>query len=228
VSYYYILFDADGTLFDFDNAEMYALSDLLAKYGVEITEERHALYREINRAKWRGFEAGEITREQLQSSRFRELFGSLGRPDVDAETANAEYLDLLADGSHLTDGALEVCRSLYGRCELAIVTNGIARSQIRRVGKSEIRKYISKVFVSEEIGFSKPNPLYFEYVLGKMQITDKPSVLVVGDSLGADILGGAKSGLDTCWFNPRGVANDTGAVPTYEIRSLRELTDIVI
>ena len=50
---------------------------------------------------------------------------------------------------------------------------------------------------------------------------------MIGDNLGSDILGGANYGLDTCWYNPAGTLNGHGVEPTYEIRELGEILDIV-
>ena len=52
---------------------------------------------------------------------------------------------------------------------------------------------------------------------------DKREVLMLGDSLSSDIRGAVNAGLDSCYFNPKGTPNTTDVVPTYEIRSLREV-----
>ena len=52
-------------------------------------------------------------------------------------------------------------------------------------------------------------------------------VLIIGDSLSSDILGGNNAGIDACWMNAENKINDTAAVPTYEIHKLAELYDIL-
>ena len=42
-----------------------------------------------------------------------------------------------------------------------------------------------------------------------------------------DILGGNNAGIRTCWYNPAGNANGTGARVDYEIRSLNEIWRIL-
>jgi 2-haloacid dehalogenase len=54
----------------------------------------------------------------------------------------------------------------------------------------------------------------------------RSEVLIVGDSLTSDILGGHNYGIDTCWFNPDG-KTDGQAMSTYEIHRLAELLRIV-
>ena len=59
------------------------------------------------------------------------------------------------------------------------------------------------------------------------EIMDKSEVIMIGDSLGADIKGGQNAGIDTCWVNLRNSVNDTGIVPKYEVRKLEELFEIL-
>ncbi len=56
--------------------------------------------------------------------------------------------------------------------------------------------------------------------LKKFGITDKSSVLMVGDSLTSDMKGGEDYGIDTCWYNPSLKENKASVKPTYEVKSL--------
>ncbi|MDR1532597.1 MAG: YjjG family noncanonical pyrimidine nucleotidase [Clostridiales bacterium] len=223
MKYTTILFDADGTLFDYDKAEALALETALAKYGLPMPPETHLLYRKINQSKWELFEQGAISKIDLQVSRFEGLFSELGLSGIKADKFNADYLDRLAEGAQLTEYAYEVCAELAKTKRLAIITNGVAKVQFGRIKKSLIKKFITDVFVSEDIGFSKPDARYFDYVFKTLGLRDKSLVLVVGDSLTSDIQGGANYGLDTCYFNPSNKQNSYSVSPTYEIISLTEL-----
>jgi YjjG family noncanonical pyrimidine nucleotidase len=220
-----ILFDADGTLFDYDKAEKTALKNACLKYGVDYSTTRRNIYRGINGRKWAEFDKGVITKKLLQISRFEDFFSEIGIADINAEEFNACYLDFLADGSQLINGAETLCRKLSIHKTLAIITNGIERTQLRRINKSTIKPYISDIFVSEKIGYAKPACEYFDYVFKNLNINDKNSVLIVGDSLLSDIKGGLNYGVDTCWYNPNGLTNSTEITPTYEIKTLMELDE---
>ena len=50
---------------------------------------------------------------------------------------------------------------------------------------------------------------------------------MVGDSLTSDIQGGINAGIDTCWYNPNEQINNTNIKPTYEIKSLFQLRELL-
>jgi len=217
------LFDADGTLFDFPEAEKNAFTNLLRFYQIPFTPELFTFYRTTNAALWDAFEKGEISKEDIQFLRFSRLLKAFSI-DLDTVEVNHQYLLELGKGIFLLDGAFELCQSLYetGK-KLYIITNGISISQKARLSGSLLRSFISDIFVSEDIGHQKPSPFYFDYVLSRIVPTEKKRILVIGDSLSADIVGGNGAGIDTCWFNPSEAPSKSGIFPTYEIKNLEEI-----
>jgi 2-haloacid dehalogenase len=221
------LFDADGTLFDYNMAEANALKIMFENCGFEYTENIRQKYREINSQVWEDFENGRISKEALQTSRFTRLFDSIG-VQHDAEDFNAQYLYELGKGSFLIDGASEICEQIAaGNNKIYIVTNGILATQTSRIKNSLIKDYISDFFVSEHIGFQKPHISYFAYVFSHIPQTGRDKILIIGDSLSADIQGGINAGIDTCWFNEAKKENNTGITPTYEIHKLSEIQKFI-
>ena len=87
---------------------------------------------------------------------------------------------------------------------------------------------MDEMFISEKLGVTKPSRKFFEIALRVLDIEKREKVLVVGDSLGADIKGGNDAGLATCWYNPHGAENDTDIQPTYTISRLEDLYPIVM
>ena len=217
------LLDADDTLFDFGMAEANALKIMFDRRGLPYSEEIRLIYREINAKVWEGYERGEITKAELQPLRFKRLFEVIGA-GLNPQAFNDDYLYELGRGSFLLDGAMEICAEIAenGK-QIFIVTNGILVTQQARIEHSAIRQHISDYFVSEFVGYKKPQREYFEYVLGHIPDVGRDKILVAGDSLTADIAGGNGAGLDTCWLNPEGNINDTDILPKYEIASLHEL-----
>lgn len=224
MKYTTLLLDLDETLFDFAKSERYAIDRLMEKYGIPVSDENRKLYSEINASKWRKLEMGEITRPQLFRERFEDFFGKT-HVEADAAEANIAYMQFLSQASFILDGALEVCEKLSKKYALYLVTNGTKIVQNGRLNGSPIMKFIKDVFISEEIGFNKPQKEYFDYVLEHIGERDKSKILVVGDSLSSDIAGAMNSGLDSCWVNRNNQKTDV--VPTYTICDITELLNIL-
>lgn len=129
--------------------------------------------------------------------------------------------------SFLYDDSIEVIESLHKNYRLSIITNGLTSVQENRIRKSVIAKYFENIIISEEISVSKPNPKIFEYALQNMNYGDKSKVLMVGDSLTSDIQGGINFGIDTCWYNPNKIVNETKLKPTYEISALKKINELL-
>ena len=225
--YEVVLFDADHTLFDFDRAEREALRQTLEEAGLPADGETEARYLSINRALWNRLDRGEVRREWLVVERFAALLRALGRTG-DAAALNRAYLDHLGEGSYLLPGAQALCRALAPRCTLAIVTNGVARAQRRRFEASPLNGLIPWLFISEELGASKPDPAFFAPVLRTLGNPDPRRVLMVGDNLLADIQGGIQAGLDTAWYNPGRLPGDPAIVPTWEVDGYAALQALIL
>lgn len=72
----------------------------------------------------------------------------------------------------------------------------------------------------------KPHYKFFECFLNKLGDYNKEEMLIIGDELDKDILGGIQNGIDTCWFNPNKLINNEYKT-NYEIEKLLELKDIL-
>ena len=221
------LFDADGTLFDYDMAESNALERMFTSRNFDYSENIRLKYREFNSQVWNRYEKNEITKEELQTLRFEHLFDYIG-VTCDEKNFNEEYLHELGKGAFLIPGALEICKAIVSKGKrIYIVTNGILATQQSRIKHSKIKNYISDFFVSEHIGYQKPHVLYFEYVFANIQTINKAKTLIIGDSLSADIAGGNNAGIDSCWLNISREKNTTNIIPTYEISELIELCKFI-
>lgn len=226
--YTHLLLDADGTLLDFDSAEREALQNTLDEFRIPFKNEYIRLYHDINDSWWKRYERGETDKAALSIGRFRDFLAAVDAEDTDVQALAAAYMNYLSLGSQLIDGAAEVCTRLSLRCRLYIITNGTAFIQRRRWSNVPQSALFSDVFISDEIGASKPSKEYFDYVLGAIGEVDKERILVIGDSLTSDILGGVNAGLDTCWFNPaHKPLPENAARPTYIIDDLFDLLPLI-
>ena len=205
MKYEVILFDADETLFDFKKSEREAFRKAMIDMGIEYDEDYHfKIYHEINTKIWREFEEGLITQEKLKVERFRRLADKLSIKLDEYEIAEL-YMNHLSEASFLYDESIELLEELKEKYKLIIITNGLTKVQDKRIRKSKIAKY----------------------ALDKIGYHDKNKVLMVGDSLTSDIQGGINAGIDTCWYNPNEYINNTNIKPTYEIKSLFQLRELL-
>lgn len=220
--YDYLLFDADHTLFDFDQAEYCALRDTLLAFHYPFNADTQTFYHAVNRLLWHRFDLGEISREALVVERFA-IFVRVMGGNADPAALNRFYLDRLAEGNQLFPGAEALCRALAPHCTLAIVTNGTAHAQRNRIATSALAPLFPWIFISEEVGWQKPERSFFLRVLSAMGITDPARAVVIGDNLFSDIQGGINAGLDTIWYHPSREANAIDIHPTYTVSSYEEL-----
>lgn len=226
MSYDWIFFDADGTLFDYDAAEAAALEGAFDACALAYDSSIGPRYSEINAGIWREFERGELDQNELKTLRFDRLFTEIGL-SADAAVFSGHYLEILGRQTTLLDGAEQLVRSLAGNVEMLLITNGLAEVQVPRFAASSIRDSFAEIVISGEIGLAKPDPAIFDYAFARIGRPKKERVLMIGDNLGSDILGGANYGLDTCWYNPAGTLNGHGVEPRFEIRELSEVLDLL-
>ncbi|WP_338014735.1 YjjG family noncanonical pyrimidine nucleotidase [Loigolactobacillus backii] len=183
-------------------------------------------YATLNTGLWQEYELGKITRETLLKTRFTRLFRQLGQK-IDGVACEKRYRTYLSSGHALVPHASEVCGILKQNFRLEVATNGIAKMQLRRLADSGLANYFERVFVSEEAGFQKPQPGFFNYIAQELPYFDKDKTLIIGDSLTSDITGGNRFGIDTCWFNPNLLTNQTSITPTFQIRQLPDLVKLL-
>lgn len=218
-----VLLDLDDTVFDFHLAEKKALTKTLDFLGVEPTEAVTSRYSEINASLWRKLELGELSREEVLVSRFKLLFDEIGA-SCDALEARKSYEKNLSLGHYFIDGAPELLEALFGKYKLFLASNGTAAVQIPRIESSPIEKYFDGIFISEIVGFNKPDARFFERIFASIKDFSKDETIIVGDSISSDIKGGKNAGIKTCLYNPRGKEITGEVLPDFEINNLSELS----
>ena len=222
--YRWLLFDADGTLFDYERAEIMALEQALTRTGVPLAPGYVATYQRINKALWQGVERGEITPGVVKVRRFEQLLEAL--QDTHSATAlSAAYLECLANCSELLEHAQGVLEGLHRKYRIAILTNGLTVVQRGRLARSAIRHQISDLIISEEIGAAKPAREFFDTAFARLGNPAKREVLMIGDGWASDIQGAVQYGIDSCWYNPGRKPRPADLEITREIACLRELRD---
>lgn len=219
-----LLFDLDETLLDFSAAERYAFTNLLKTFQLENESAFYTTYEEINKATWAEYEQKLITADQIKVLRFERFIHRFGLP-FDPADMSAEYLKRLSEDHTEIPGAFDLIPTLAEDFKLGLITNGLSQVQRPRIKNSGLGQYFEHIFISEEIGLSKPSGALFQMVIDSFDHADLSRTLMIGDSLSSDIKGGIEFGIHTCWFNPK--AHPRKLEPTYTITSLNELPSLI-
>ena len=216
-----LLLDLDDTILDFHKAERIALGKTIREFGLEPTEEVLSCYHVINKWHWEQLEKGVMTRAEILVNRFAVLFEKQGIA-VDAAACAKAYEKNLSMGHYFLPGAEETVDSLSKKYRLFLVSNGTASVQKGRMTSANLYRFFEKVFVSQEIGHTKPSKAYFDACFARISDFDPEKAIIVGDSLSSDIQGGINAGIKTVWINPD--HKPCGDIkPDYELEALHQL-----
>lgn len=223
-----VLWDIDGTLLDFERAEKNAIRKCFAAFSLgECGDEALSRYSEINDGLWKRLEKGEVTRAELLISRFQTFFAQEGLPTDIAEDFGRAYEKQLGEEVFINDDACRLLENLRGSVGQYVVTNGTKAVQERKIEKSGVGERVDGVFISGDMGAEKPSQEFFDKVWQSIGAENKREIMIVGDSLSSDMLGGERAGIVCCWYNPKGLKNSSGVCIDYEITELWQVRDIL-
>ena len=125
--------------------------------------------------------------------------------------------------------AIETVRWLResGR-RLALLTNGAAAAQRRKIERFEIADLFDAILVEGELGFGKPDERVYRRALSALGA--KPAdAWMVGDNLEFDVAAPQKLGMSGVWIDARGrgLPGDSAVKPDYIVRSLADLRSLI-
>jgi len=228
LKYTTLLFDADGTLFDFKKAEDVAIRSFYRLQNPSCTFEHfYEVYERENALLWKALEEGEVSASEVKVKRFENTMKSLSLYEGNAEELSTLFIDELAKCDFLLEGAMELIERISSFYKLLFITNGLWDVQRRRIGLSPVYRYFDGLIVSEKVGSAKPDRGIFDETMKAAAYPEKDSVLIIGDNLNADILGGNLYGIDSCWYNPEKQILSGDIKPTHEVHSFIELEKLL-
>jgi putative hydrolase of the HAD superfamily len=236
-----------GVLFDLGSTLLYSSSDnnwgtLLPRMRADLlrhlTERGHPLEPQtfLNRlaANYADFDAQrqndwvEYTTAYLLNTTLAEL----GAPLLSAEAmqsaikayyAYSETTYALMPDAHATLATLQAAGLRVG-----LVSNASDHDTVQRlIDRFELRRYFHPILVSAAVTVRKPNPKIFALALNEWELPAGECVMV-GDTLGADILGAQMAGLRNVWLTahadtPANRAHAGNIVPEASLERLAAL-----
>ncbi len=115
------------------------------------------------------------------------------------------------------DGALEFVQKVKNEiadARIYIASNGATVNAKGRIASTGLDRYIDGLFVSEDMGVTKPDARFFDICLERIG-EPKETCIMIGDSLSSDMLGAKNASLASVWFMPSGDVAE--AVKAYDI-----------
>lgn len=222
-TYQWVLFDADETLFHFD--VFAGLRLLFFRFGIGFTKIDYIAYRAHTKALWSKYQNGEITANQLKIMCFSRWTKQLALDDLALYNA---FLNVMSEICTPIAGARALLNALHGKIKLGLITNGLTELQAIRLKKMGFAHHFEFISIAEEVGAAKPHPAIFNHAFAQMSSPPREQVLMVGDNLHTDILGGINAGIDTCWLNREHLPLPKDIKPHYHITALPELQRILL
>ena len=196
-----LFLDIDNTLLDFDAGAAWAMNLCFEKAGLKYRPEMFAVFKEENNKIWRRIELGKLTMDDLFYVRWQTVLRHLGLT-ADGVEMEKEFRRLLHLSAVPEEGAKDILKYLYKKkyC-LCAASNGPYDQQINRLKSADMLKYFTHCFVSERMGMEKPAREFFEGCFAALPGILPEETMIIGDSLTADIAGGRKMGMRTCWYD---------------------------
>lgn len=224
--YKVIFVDIDNTLLDFNKCAKESMEKAFKDFGLTFKEELFDIFIDTNNRLWKDLEKELITKEELRNTRWNLIFKKCGIIE-DGIKFEIRFEELLAESHQPVDGAMDLLQYLSSKYDVYLVTNGFTKAQTNRISLAGITPYVKEMFVSESIGHSKPSKEFFDYCLSKIDNIKKDEIIIIGDSLSADIKGGIAFGIDTCWYNHCAERKPEDIPINYTVTKLREILDIL-
>lgn len=221
-----VLTDIDNTLLDFDKCAEKAIADSCAEFKIEYGRYIFDAFSVINDRLWKRLERKELTKAELHRIRWETIFARCN-VNGDGQAFEISFRNKISENAEKVDGAEELLKYLSEKYIVCVASNASHSEQKKRLEKAGLSKYIDKFFISADIGFDKPDEKFFAACLAELNGIRKDEVIMIGDSLSADVKGGADFGFKTCWFNKFSVPTPGNVKPDYIVYSLKEIENIL-
>jgi HAD superfamily hydrolase (TIGR01549 family) len=214
-----VLFDLDDTLHDdtyaFTSAAEEVAREIALERGVDALALKQAYIAEAE-GFWHRLSAEQLrTRlSGLREAMWNSALERVGIADADlAQRSAANYHEYRKKYFSIFPGAIELLRTLRERgCKLGIVTNGFSETHREKIKLLQIGEYFDALFIADEVGMIKPDPLLFAHACTTLGSAPARSAMV-GDRYERDVRGALEAGLYAVWLNVRNERVPAGAPP---------------
>lgn len=218
-----LLFDMDGTLYDFKKSESVCLEKVFSEADIAYTDEMIALYQSVNHRLWDEYEKGLVSQSYVENERMQLFFDEIGCRK-DGHKAASDYVEYLSQTDFMIDGARDFLERIKDNRRLFIITNGIAKTQYGRLRNSLTMDFYDRVFISGEIGLQKPEKAFFDHVMKEGGIS-RENAIVIGDSEKSDIMGARNAGMKSIFIS---FDRKKSSLADYSVSTYEELYSLIV
>lgn len=217
-----IYFDLDDTLLDRSKAVDKIFIIILEKCYGDINDEMKSKmlssFKEYDKKNY-----GENDKRNVLESLFNEFPPKYRLPSNSIQEFWNKYFPQCFT---VNQNIIDVINVIKKKAKVGIITNGSTKRQKAKIINAHLNNCFEEIFISEEVGFSKPDKRIFELALKQLNMVPE-DVLFVGDDIEKDIGGCQKANMIGVWFNPQMIENKTEIKPDFEIDSLDELLNLL-
>ena len=226
-----IIFDVDDTLYDLMEAFEKAHKEFFADKTKEDCEELFKRSRTYSDEAFYMAREGKISHDEEFAYRIQKTYKDSGI-EVSKEEAKQfeERYRYHQKHIHVPEGI----KTLLSECKkqgktMGVLTNGTALHQGKKLENLQLSKWFDedKMFISDVIGFTKPNVKAFQIVQEKMNLNPEETWFV-GDTFEVDVVGAKNAGWHVIWFNHRKRPMPEGDIrPDIEVRTVEKLMAVI-
>lgn len=234
-----ILFDLGNTLLYFDGiweqviAEMdAALLHSLQAYGLKLDEQAFMRQMEARFEEFDAQKSGEFL-EFSTAFILRNLFDEIGLTEIPEAILRKAIRDMYTVSQlhwQPEADALPALQSLREQgYRMGLISNAGDDQDVQTlIDKAGIRCYFDVILTSAAQGIRKPNPRIFQQALQHWGALPERAAMI-GDTLGADILGARNAGMYSVWITRRASPNQLHQetiIPDGKVDALSELPSL--
>ena len=219
-----VLIDIDDTIFDFEKCSKNSFLKTLEKFNLKFKEEDFSYFNKVNDILWTKQKLGEINIKEVFIKRDY-LMGKYFNIDIEKGLFNDLFVKFLYDEIEMVDGIEDLLLYLSDKYKIFTASNGVYDMQVNRIKKSNLSKYFTDIFVSDKIGFEKPDKKFFQKIMDLTKYSND-DLIMIGDSIKSDIIGAKNSKIKSIYFNKED-KKITDKNFTYQVKNLSEIKKIL-
>ncbi|WP_347549608.1 HAD-IA family hydrolase [Pseudalkalibacillus hwajinpoensis] len=228
----HVFFDLDNTLYNhelaFKKTIQHCAALMLARKGVSVAAGQwFDVFKLYCDTYWKNYENGIWSRATYQIKRYESTNNefNISSSDEEALAFQEEYQSKVASFAEPFSSMGDVLSILKkNKIKLGIITNGAKKTQMQKIRALDLMKWFEPdmIFISEEIGLSKPHTDVFHHVREEIG-----NYLYIGDSWDQDIQPALEAGFDVIYFNSRKEKGSHSLKEIPEVTSYRELLNVL-